>query len=536
MEKDTLFSYGYLGAGAGIPAGLSSFTSFGRYHSNIGYGATIYGGYRFNSMFSVEMSLFSGHMNLFTTPCCSFYWMGSDGERYKRPLTSAESYSYKDILSSVFLLQSDWKCNINLLPFIFPRKAMKWQLFISPSLSLVNTKATVKPVEIDKTLLRDNLTARFGAGIGAGIAYTVSPQLDVRFDGGFTWVAGDSYDLVKSCDYHQNMIFTASIGVVWKFRRSKSLTARNPGFATVKRKQKISENANINKNDNISYAKQFKSIDSESSVSLNALAVDTTTTNLLTSKDSSNFVSQIKKMQLDDPQMAKLPETIQLCSDSSDSQLIQSSSAVYFKFNQTTIQSSQNEVVATIAKQLMQYPEKSVLLTGYADSSGGVEINNYISLARAKSIKQALEALGVAPSQIFVTGAGIDSVTSAGKARRVEIQFLLQSNQLQYIDSVYFRFNETTIQFVPDHVIRIICQNMTTHPKCILLLEGFTDAIGSENINQHISIRRAEAVKQYLMLCGIPSNRMCVKAGGINKKSKPADKLRCVTITLFNNS
>ena len=102
MEKDTLFSYGYLGAGAGIPAGLSSFTSFGRYHSNIGYGATIYGGYRFNSMFSVEMSLFSGHMNLFTTPCCSFYWMGSDGERYKRPLTSAESYSYKDIFLSFF--------------------------------------------------------------------------------------------------------------------------------------------------------------------------------------------------------------------------------------------------------------------------------------------------------------------------------------------------------------------------------------------------------------------------------------------------
>jgi outer membrane protein OmpA-like peptidoglycan-associated protein len=55
-------------------------------------------------------------------------------------------------------------------------------------------------------------------------------------------------------------------------------------------------------------------------------------------------------------------------------------------------------------------------------------------------------------------------------------------------------------------------------PKRTVLIEGFTDNVGSEEYNQYLSERRAKAVRQQLLARGIATNRITVKGYG---KARP---------------
>lgn len=65
-----------------------------------------------------------------------------------------------------------------------------------------------------------------------------------------------------------------------------------------------------------------------------------------------------------------------------------------------------------------------------------------------------------------------------------------------------------------DAAIRILKEN----PDVRIAVEGFTDAIGSDDYNKALSMRRAEAVFQYLVNGGIDPERMKVAGYG---KSRP---------------
>ena len=47
-----------------MPFGFSTFSSFGHDKTHLGWAAGLYGGYRFNSIFSAELSAKYGEMNL----------------------------------------------------------------------------------------------------------------------------------------------------------------------------------------------------------------------------------------------------------------------------------------------------------------------------------------------------------------------------------------------------------------------------------------------------------------------------------------
>lgn len=77
-EKDVLVpSQGwYVGVEGGMPFGFSTFSSFGHDKTHLGWAAGLYGGYRFNSIFSAELSTKYGEMNLSAQDCCveRNYW------------------------------------------------------------------------------------------------------------------------------------------------------------------------------------------------------------------------------------------------------------------------------------------------------------------------------------------------------------------------------------------------------------------------------------------------------------------------------
>jgi outer membrane protein OmpA-like peptidoglycan-associated protein len=57
---------------------------------------------------------------------------------------------------------------------------------------------------------------------------------------------------------------------------------------------------------------------------------------------------------------------------------------------------------------------------------------------------------------------------------------------------------------------------MTEYPKRTAAIEGFTDSMGSDEMNQSLSQRRADAVKNYLVAQGVESHRLSSSGRGEN--------------------
>ena len=93
----------YVGIESGMPFGFSTFSSFGHDKTHLGWAAGLYGGYRFNSIFSAELSAKYGEMNLSAQDCCveRNYWLGSDGVLYKAGVLGMDSWEYANLKSHV---------------------------------------------------------------------------------------------------------------------------------------------------------------------------------------------------------------------------------------------------------------------------------------------------------------------------------------------------------------------------------------------------------------------------------------------------
>ena len=93
----------YVGVEGGMPFGFSTFSSFGHDKTHLGWAAGLYGGYRFNSIFSAELSAKYGEVNMSAQDCCveRNYWLGSDGVRYKAGVLGMDSWEYANLKSHV---------------------------------------------------------------------------------------------------------------------------------------------------------------------------------------------------------------------------------------------------------------------------------------------------------------------------------------------------------------------------------------------------------------------------------------------------
>lgn len=89
--------------------------------------------------------------------------------------------------------------------------------------------------------------------------------------------------------------------------------------------------------------------------------------------------------------------------------------------------------IARVAKVLVQYPQTTIMIAGYTDSTGTEAYNQQLSERRAQVVKNALAGQGVNPARMTVVGYGeskpvADNSTEAGRQlnRRVEITIVPQ--------------------------------------------------------------------------------------------------------------
>lgn len=117
-----------------MPFGFSTFSSFGHDKTHLGWAAGLYGGYRFNSIFSAELSAKYGEMNLSAQDCCveRNYWLGSDGVLYKAGVLGMDSWEYANLKSHVRMGRYGARVNVHLLGLFHKTADSRWDLAVSP--------------------------------------------------------------------------------------------------------------------------------------------------------------------------------------------------------------------------------------------------------------------------------------------------------------------------------------------------------------------------------------------------------------------
>ena len=107
---------------------------------------------------------------------------------------------------------------------------------------------------------------------------------------------------------------------------------------------------------------------------------------------------------------------------------LQDGNVVYFEYDSSEIRSEYLPVVAAHAGYLVKYPTARVRLEGHTDERGSREYNIGLGERRAQTVRRALQAQGVAESQIATVSYGEERPAVEGtdeaayaKNRRVEL-------------------------------------------------------------------------------------------------------------------
>lgn len=203
----------YAGVEAGMPFGFSTFSSFGHDKTRLGWAAGFYGGYRFNNIWSAELSAKYGEMNLSAQDCCAErnYWLGSDGVVYKANVLDMDCWEYTHLKSHVRMAQFGARVNINLLAF-FPQTAnSRWEVAASPHIYMVTTKADIQNLADDKEVRKGSTNCHLGYGADLQVDYQLNARLKLGIYSGLTRLTGKRLDGIPEYLHKNNYVWESGI-------------------------------------------------------------------------------------------------------------------------------------------------------------------------------------------------------------------------------------------------------------------------------------------------------------------------------------
>ena len=99
---------------------------------------------------------------------------------------------------------------------------------------------------------------------------------------------------------------------------------------------------------------------------------------------------------------------------------------VFFANNSEELSPNDFAYIQDVTEVLMQYPELSVVLEGWASTRGNADYNKQLSMRRAESVERALLSNGISPARIVSSFRGEDKTSSEAMARRVDMSIILK--------------------------------------------------------------------------------------------------------------
>ena len=364
----------YVGIEGGMPFGFSTFSSFGHDKTHLGWAAGLYGGYRFNSIFSAELSAKYGEMNLSAQDCCveRNYWLGSDGVLYKAGVLGMDSWEYANLKSHVRMGQYGARVNINLLG-LFPQTAdSRWDLAVSPHIYAVTNKADIRTISDDAKVMKGSTNWHLGYGADLQVGYQLTSCLKLGIYSGLTRLTGERMDGMPEHLHKNNFVWESGVRL---------------GINLSKKKNKVAETP---------------SVPQQEVLQKEVLQQEPTSSEEVNLKETVDK-AETKVAEQDIKESAKVTFPV-----------------IYFTFNSIDIQQNEETKLNDILKTLKENPNMKVTVTGWCDTKGSVTVNKRISRQRAEAVKTWLVKNGIEASRITAIGNGSDDTQDADKARRVE--------------------------------------------------------------------------------------------------------------------
>ena len=361
----------YLGMDGGLPFGLSTFSSFGHDKTHLGWAAGIYGGYRFNPIFSAELSARYGEVNLSAQDCCveRNYWLGSDGILYKAGVLGMDSWEYAQLKSHVRMGWYGARVHLNLLGLLRNTAHSRWTVAVSPHLYAVTTCADIQTLADHAEVMKGSTRWHLGYGASLQAGYQLTSNLNLGIYSGLTRLSGERMDGMPEHLHKNNFVWESGIRLGISFSKKKNKIVETP---SVPQTEVLHQDTILSGNVN---QKEKETVD----------------------KAETKVVEQ----DIKEPVKVTFP-------------------VIYFSFNRITIRPSEVSKLKSILHILKENPEMKVTVTGWCDTRGSVAVNRRISRQRAQALKTWLVKRGIAASRISVVGKGSDASRTAPKARRVE--------------------------------------------------------------------------------------------------------------------
>ena len=364
----------YVGVEGGMPFGFSTFSSFGHDKTHLGWAAGLYGGYRFNSIFSAELSAKYGEMNLSAQDCCveRNYWLGSDGMLYNAGVLGMDSWEYANLKSHVRMGQYGARVNINLLG-LFPQTAnSRWDLAVSPHIYAVTTKADIQTIADDAKVMKGSTNWHLGYGADLQVGYQLTSCLKLGIYSGLTRLTGERMDGMPEHLHKNNFVWESGVRLGINLSKKKNKVAETPSVPQKEVPQK------------------------------EVLQQEPTSSEEVNQKETVDM-AETRVVEQDIKESAKVTFPV-----------------IYFTFNSIDIQQNEETKLNDILKTLKENPNMKVTVTGWSDTKGSVAVNKRISRQRAETVKTWLVKNGIEASRITAIGNGSDDTQDADKARRVE--------------------------------------------------------------------------------------------------------------------
>jgi len=359
----------YVGVEGGMPFGFSTFSSFGHDKTHLGWAAGLYGGYRFNSIFSAELSAKYGEMNLSAQDCCveRNYWLGSDGVLYNAGVLGMDSWEYANLKSHVRMGRYGARVNINLLGLFHKTANSRWDLAVSPHIYAVTTKADIHTIADDVKVMKGSTNWHLGYGADLQVGYQLTSCLKLGIYSGLTRLTGERVDGMPEHLHKNNFVWESGVRL---------------GINLSKKKNKVAETPSVSQKE--------------------VLQQEPTSSEKVNQKETVDK-AETKVAEQDIKESAKVTFPV-----------------VYFAFNSIGIKQSELSKLNGLLHTLKENPEMKVTVTGWCDTKGSVAVNKRISRQRAEAVKTWLAKNGIEANRITAIGNGSDDTQDADKARRVE--------------------------------------------------------------------------------------------------------------------